>query len=69
MSTAQTPTDDRVTVRLGKLSKQLQGTAKRTGQKESEIMRAALAHFFATYPTASDVIRGVIEQRSKEAAA
>lgn len=66
MATVATPAGDRVTVRLGRLAKELSRSAKRTGQKESEIMRAALSLFFAANPTPEQVIAAVITARSRE---
>lgn len=66
MPTALSPTDNRHTVRLGRLSKELIRTAKRTGQNESEIMRAALSDFFAANTTPEQIIAAVITARSRE---
>jgi hypothetical protein len=68
MANGQTPIDDRVTVRLGKVSKELAKAVKKTGQRESELIRTALAHFFAAHPKPEDIIAAVVAARLKEAA-
>lgn len=61
--------DDRVTVRIGKQNNtKLVNAAKKTGQKESEIVRAALGIFLTTYTTPEAIIAAVINHRAKHAA-
>ncbi len=67
MAQRQTPIDDRVTVRLGRIiNERLVSTARHTRQKESEIIRCALAFFFDHHPTDKAVIETVINQRAKD---
>jgi hypothetical protein len=67
--TNETKTDDRVTVRIGSLKKKLKSAAKKTGQKDSEIIRVALGMFFKNHPTGESIIAGVIHYRAEEASA
>lgn len=64
----ETPSDDRISVRVGHLAAKLEKTKKRTGQKEAEIVRTALGLFFDTYKTPEAIIAAVINQRAKGAA-
>jgi len=64
----ETLVHDRVSVRIGGLKKKLTASAKKTGQKESEIIRVALGLFFKNHPTGESVIAGVINYRAGEVA-
>lgn len=66
MAKKQTRPDDRVTVRLGKLHGKLARISAKSGQKDSEIVRAALANFLSAHPTADAVIKAIMESRAKE---
>lgn len=70
MATPQKDADDRVTARLGlALKEKLTKESERTGQRDSEIVRAAISEFFRNHKTPSAVNAAILEDRRLRRAA
>ena len=62
-----TPTDDRLTVRLGSQAKPLRQAAQKSLRSESELTRAALALFLARHKTAAEINAAIIAAEKESA--
>jgi len=68
MAQIKTSKSDRISARIGSLKPKIEKICAATGHRDSDVIRAALDHFFSTYATKDSAMSAIRAYRMKEAA-